>query len=98
MTAAKKSASKVASHLLEFYGTECHFCIQMAPTIEKLEKELGVTITKYEVWHDDENAKLLEQYDKGHCGGVPFFYNTKTDKWICGYAEYDELKTWAEGK
>ena len=91
------TAKKQESHLLEFYGTECHFCVEMAPMLDKLEKEEKVKIKKYEVWHDDANAKLLEKYDKGFCGGVPFFINTKTGKWICGYADYDELKEWALG-
>ena len=48
-----------------------------------------------ETWHDEENAKLLEQYDKGRCGGVPFFYNTKSEKFICGNCDYETLKAWA---
>ena len=84
--------------LLEFYGTECHFCIEMAPFIERLEKEDKIKIVKIEVWHNMENAKLLEKYDEGHCGGVPFFVNKKTKKFICGYASYEQLKRWALGK
>ena len=84
--------------LLEFYGTECHFCVQMAPDIERLEREEKVKIVKIEVWHNMENAKLLEKYDQGKCGGVPFFFNKKTKKIICGYAPYEQLKKWALGK
>ena len=32
------------------------------------------------------------------CGGVPFFYNTKTEKFICGEADYETLKKWAKGE
>ena len=84
--------------LLEFYGTECHFCREMPPLIEKLEKELKVRIKKIEVWHNEANAKMMNQYDRGFCGGVPFFFNTKTGKWICGATSYDNLKKWALGK
>ncbi len=86
------------SHLLEFYGTECHFCIEMAPMIERLEQEESIKIEKIEVWHNQENAKRLQEIDNGKCGGVPFFINTKTGKWICGAADYEELKIWALGK
>jgi len=34
------------SDLLEFYGTECHFCIEMKPVIEKLEKELKLKMKR----------------------------------------------------
>ena len=85
------------SHLLEFYGEECPHCQHMKPLIERIEKEEGVQVESVEVWHNDENATRLEELDNGKCGGVPFFYNTKTEKFICGGAEYDELKEWAKG-
>ena len=80
---------ELSGDLLEFYGTECHFCIKMAPLLERLEKEEHVKVVRIEVWH---NA------DKGLCGGVPFFFNRRTGAWICGYANYDKLKEWALGK
>lgn len=85
------------NELLEFYGTECVHCHEMQPLVERLEKEEGVKIEKREVWHNSENAQLMQQYDKGYCGGVPFFYNTKTGKWICGSTPYEKLKEWALG-
>ena len=86
------------AHLLDFYGTECPHCIKMDPLVERLVKEEGVKVKKIEVWHDDKNAKMLKDLDKGRCGGVPFFLNTKTDKFICGSASYEKLKEWALGK
>lgn len=86
------------SNLLEFYGIECPHCVRMHALVERLEKELGVHVERYEVWHNNENRKIMQQYDKDLCGGVPFFYNTATDKWICGETDYEELKTWAIGK
>jgi thiol-disulfide isomerase/thioredoxin len=83
--------------LLEFYGTECPHCIHMQPLIEQLEKEEGVEITQYETWHNEDNAKKMQEYDKGLCGGVPFFFNTDTGKHICGGADYETLKQWAKG-
>lgn len=81
--------------LFDFYGKECPHCLRMMPLVEKLEKEAGLKIERLEVWHDQENAKKLEEYDKGQCGGVPFFINTETGSIICGEAPYKELEIWA---
>lgn len=87
------------SNLLEFYGTECPHCITMHPLVERLEKEEKIEVEKIEVWHNQENEKRLLQIDNGElCGGVPFFYNTETKKFICGDARYDILKKWAKGE
>jgi len=84
------------SHLLEFYGAECPHCVRMHKLVERLEKEEKVKVQALEVWHDAENEKKLLELDKDLCGGVPFFYNTKTNKWICGEVPYEELKEWAK--
>jgi len=81
--------------LLEFYGKECPHCLRMGEKVERLEKETGAKVEKYEVWHDDANARKMEKYEKGLCGGVPFFFNTDTGKYICGESSYNELKIWA---
>ncbi len=86
------------SHLIEFYGTECSHCRSLEPLIARLQDEEGVTIQKLEVWHNEENARLMRDYDKGYCGGVPFCYNTKTGKWLCGSVSYEKLRDWALGK
>lgn len=83
--------------LLEFYGKECPHCVRMAPLVDTLRGE-GFEVEQRECWHDDANAELLAKYDRGHCGGVPFFMNTESGKWICGATDYDRLKAWAEGK
>ena len=67
----------------------------MDPLVERLEDEAGVKVAKLEVWHNDANARRMKEYDKGYCGGVPFFINTKTGKWICGSADYERHKKWA---
>lgn len=84
--------------LLEFYGTECPHCVTMHPLVEKLDKEEKLKFESFEVWHSPENAKKMEGYDRGRCGGVPFFINTDTDKFICGEAPYEDLKNLAQGK
>lgn len=84
------------SHLMEFYGEECPHCLDMHKLVVKLEKEEGIKVDALEVWHNAENEKLLESIDKDLCGGVPFFYNSKNKKFICGEATYKELKEWAK--
>ncbi len=84
--------------LLEFYGEECPHCIKMFEVSKKLAAETGLAFERNEVWHHPENEKKMEPLDHGRCGGVPFFINTDTDKFICGEASYEELKNLAEGK
>jgi len=86
------------SHLIDFYGTECKFCIKLEPLLKRIEEELGVEIERIEIWHNEENKKLWKKMDDGFCGGVPLLINTKSGKKICGYAEYNKLKAWAEGE
>ncbi len=82
--------------LMMFYGTECVHCHEMIPLVEKLEKEEKVKVERLETWHNSANARKLKELDNGKCGGVPFFYNEKTKKWICGATSYGELKEWAD--
>lgn len=83
--------------LKEFFGENCPHCIAMKPLVEQLEKELGVTVEKYEIWNNEENAKEAKRCDTKDCGGVPLFVNTETDAQICGSCDYEELKKWATG-
>ena len=84
--------------LLEFYGTECVHCRHMDPLVEKLEKEEEVKIEKYEVWHNQENLQKMRPYAEGKCMGVPFFFNTESQDYICGSTDYERLKKWAGAK
>jgi len=84
--------------LFEFWGRECPHCKAMSPLIEKLKEELRVKVEQLEVWHNEKNARLYAQYDKGLCGGVPFFFNEATGEWLCGEVSYGALKAWARGK
>lgn len=85
------------SHLLEFFGRECPHCRSMEPIVSRLQDEEGLEIEKIEVWHSEQNAQRMRQYDHGRCGGVPFFYNTRTEKWVCGVVPYPKLRDWALG-
>lgn len=86
------------SHLLEFYGIECPHCVKMHDLVLRLEKEEGVKVLALEVWHNKENEQKLIKLDKNMCGGIPFFYNTKTGNFICGDGTYEDLKNWALGQ
>ncbi len=87
----------LTSHLLEFYGTECVHCKEMEPLMERLAKEEGVEVERLEVWHNTDNEKRLRELAEGKCQGIPFFFNTKTEEWICGNCDYERLKKWALG-
>jgi len=84
--------------LYEFYGDGCPHCEKMDPVVVELEDEEGIEVKQLEVWNDEENAEKMNQLDDGKCGGVPFFYSTESDQWICGETDIDELKRWAGGK
>ncbi len=83
--------------LFEFYGTECPHCMKMMPVVDKLIAE-GIQVEKLEVWHNKENAAKMQEYDKGNCGGVPYFMNTDSGEWICGETDESALRAWASGK
>merc|ERR1712070_258002 len=55
----------------------------------------GVEIRCFEVWYDSKNLELLQRLDRGRCGGVPFFYNKRSRRYICGATTYANLKAWA---
>jgi hypothetical protein len=67
--------------------------------LRELEKEKGIKIERYEVWHNDDNIEIMEKYDvNSECGGVPFLYNTETKKWICGETKKEDIVKWAMGE
>ncbi len=68
----------------------------MHTLVEQLKKEDSIEVEQLEVWHNEDNMKKLEEYDKDYCGGVPFFYNTKTGKYICGEGTLEELREWSQ--
>ncbi|MBS3066137.1 thioredoxin family protein [Candidatus Pacearchaeota archaeon] len=85
------------NRLLMFYGTECSHCHDAEPIIDKLAQELKLKVTKLEVWHNSENKKLMVKFDKIKCGGVPFFYNEKNGKALCGNQSEAVFRKWMKG-
>lgn len=84
------------SHLIKYEGTECVHCKEMEPLVQRLEQEKGVTVTRKECYHNEKNRQELMKAAEGKCQGIPFFLNTKTGKFICGTATYEQLVEWAK--
>lgn len=84
------------NNLLMFYGKECPHCEKMLPLVDQLERELDTVVQKFETWHDEENDEMRKKYDISNCGGVPYFFNTKNEKFVCGEADYNDLLVWAK--
>ena len=40
----------------------------------------------------------MQRLDRGRCGGVPFFYNKRSRRYICGATTYANLRAWALGE
>jgi thiol-disulfide isomerase/thioredoxin len=91
----KGAGDTMADRLIMFTGTECDHCHEMLPLVKKLEEETKKKVTLLEVWHDAKNKAFLDKIDAGKCGGIPFFFNEKNEKWICGNTSYEKLKEWA---
>jgi len=85
-----------------FHARECPHCRKMMPLVDRLEKEEGIVFEKLEIWHDEKNADLMRSYKSvlaPPCGGqlrTPTFFNTETNKAICGEMPYEALKDWAQ--
>lgn len=88
------------NRLIFFWGRECPHCAKLHPIVtevsEMLSKDGGDGITELEVWHSDENAKLMRSYGnalKEACGGslgVPALYNERSKKALCGMSTTKE--------
>ena len=82
-------------YLIQFKGKGDDYCAQMEPLKDQLKEELGVEVRCFEVWYNSKNLELLQRLDRGRCGGVPFFYNKRSRRYICGATTYANLKAWA---
>lgn len=90
-------------YVIEFYGETCPHCLSLKPVIADVEKELGVEITKLEVWNNEENKAVMQKYAElvsQACGGfaaVPAIVNTKTNQALCGVHEKEDIHNLIEG-
>mgnify|MGYP003510280005 FL=1 len=85
---------KEKPYLLEFYGKDCPHCERMREMTLELEEE-GLVFERLETWESVKNDALMHELSHGKCDGVPYFYNKKTGKSICGETTYKKLKAWA---
>lgn len=97
LKAMERDRNDLPTPLMMFYGRGDDYCAQMEPLLQRLQKEEGLTVRKFEVWHTTRNTELLRKLDPARCGGVPFFYNKESHRWICGATTYDNLKAWGSG-
>lgn len=79
-----------------YYGDTCQHCHKMMPLVDALEKQMGVKVERKEVYNNQANNEERMTNDQGVCGGVPYFYNTESKKWICGETSLEKLKEWAQ--
>lgn len=70
----------------------------MRRLIDRLDEEFGILVEEKEVWQNEANYRMLENYirDK-ECPGIPVFVNTKTGVVLCGEVTYKQLTSWAQG-
>ena len=86
-------------YLEEYYGLECPHCQKMQALARQIEEETKIPFARFEVWHDKENMKRIEELDKeSKCGGVPYYYNRQTGKTLCGEVDYEIMLKWARGE
>ena len=73
-----------------FHGAECPHCAAEIRFLNELEEEYQdkLKIVKYEVWHNEDNEKILNQvktYFNVNTTGVPF--TVIGEKYVNGYSE-----------
>eukprot|EP00434_Breviolum_minutum_P037600 symbB.v1.2.033345.t1/scaffold4128.1/size44272/5 len=82
-------------HLIGFYAEQSMEAKRMRYLGGLLEKEIpGTKIA----WDNPLNERLRATIDlRNQCGGVPYLFNRKTGKVLCGVVAYDKLRAWAQG-
>lgn len=86
-------------HLIGFYAEQSMEAKRMKYLGGLLEKEIpGTKIVWLEAWDNPLNERLRATIDlRNQCGGVPYLFNRKTGKVLCGVVAYDKLRAWAQG-
>ncbi len=89
--------------IIMYYGEGCPHCERLKPLIKRVEEDLGINITRKEIWGNEDNKeefKGLKDKIFSQCGEgeliVPTLYSPITDKLRCGKskAPYEELINW----
>ena len=96
---AKLQQQQIDANLTFFFGDGCPFTKRAEPAIDCLEMHLGKRLNRLETWNSEENHNAYVAVGgMQNCGGVPFFYNNSTGKYICGVTTCDKLVDWAAAK
>jgi glutaredoxin-related protein len=91
--------------IIEFYGHGCPDCARVEPFVKKLKKE-GFDIKQIEIWHSEENKKLMKKiigtllndFNSGN-ESVPAFYSSSKPRerqLLIEPSSYEEIKEWIE--
>ena len=86
-----------ACYLMEFHSDNCDHCEQMEPVLRRLENDLKTKIRRINIFRRREFMGLLEAIGHDECGSLPFYYNRRTGRAICGATTYINLKRWGTG-
>ena len=90
--------SKKESTLYYFHSVGCAFCKQIDPIIEKLNNE-GYDILRLDLSEPDNQGlhrEIENKYDL-RCG-TPFLVDGSNGNNICGQANEETIKKWADGE
>ncbi len=90
----------MSTTIIFFYGTDCPHCELMTPLLAKASFETGVVFDEREVWENQANFRVFENYQElvkkndPECDGLPFLYCVETGDYLCGEVNYKTLKSW----
>lgn len=98
-TAFPSPVHEAEPHLIGFYAEQSMEAKRMKYLGDLLEHEIpGTKIVWLEAWQNPLNERLRATIDlRNQCGGVPYLFNRKTGKVLCGVVAYDKLRLWAQG-
>ncbi len=83
-----------------FYGGRCPFSLAVMPMIDWLEKMLPVDFDRREVWDNEDNERLRDEYKEElveACGRktiVPALVDVQARRAICNPDSYVDLNRW----
>jgi len=89
-TVPSRTAEDMDTDLLMFTGDDCAHCDEMEPYLQFFERKLHKNIARLNVWRSNKFYRLFKDTDSG-CGGLPYFYNRKSKKSICGATTPENL-------
>ena len=86
------------SRFIEFYGSECPYCKDIAPIVMQVENEMGMQFYKLDLMNNTSNQQLFLTYNSSFqrdCNGsmvIPTFVSLKTRKALCGVVDKETLE------